>query len=290
MQACHHHPGTGTAGLLRSDAEFVEPLTKPVRAGWGLWFTTLPSISLYTFPLATAMALTLLAADPSLAARHAEAPHASFALVGLLAFWGCFAFGIALVGVLLSRGYLHRNILNPYIWTIGRLASWLTVWLVIFLGCIVATSFFMSLGLSLGLAVGIEFCWVPGLVVMLKLFWADELALMHRRNPFDAIRESWILSGKNHAGFFRVQLLAGLTQYAVLIPAIIIVLRISSSLDELGMTRSAGRSMIQFTVIFWLVFIVYGLFHATETVFFYGIRARAGSATPSAKAGHEPVD
>jgi hypothetical protein len=50
---------TEPAGSMRSDAELVAGLRQPVRAGWDLWFTVLPSIALYTLPLAVAMALDL---------------------------------------------------------------------------------------------------------------------------------------------------------------------------------------------------------------------------------------
>ncbi len=273
-----------------TDERLLPGLESPILTGWRLWGRSLGSLARYLSPLALLLTVIAWTQDPSslvgeidevdstvLGTPVAEDPQpvetadvdagadpGSTVTALLLAF--LFAFSIALTGVVLSQCYTGRVKGNPYFWTLKRLVPWAVTWSLIFL--------FTFLGF-------IAFI-VPGIIIGLRLFWADELALIHGAGPIRALKESWQLT-KNAAGaVFGFQFLAGLAMYPILLAAMVSIALITLPFELLSSFGTGGLADIVFTFIAVLIlFISYGALHAPELAYFYGIRAARAALSPA---------
>ena len=273
-----------------SDGRLLPGLVSPILTGGRLWGRSLGSLARYLIPLALLLTVVAWTQDPSslvgeidevdstvLGTPVAEVPRpvetadidvgadlGSTVTALLLAF--LFAFSIALIGVVLSQCHTGRVKGNLYFWTLKRLVPWAVTWsLVLFLTFLGFIAFI-----------------VPGIIIGLRLFWADELALIHGAGPIRALKESWQLT-KNAAGaVFGFQFLAGLAMYPILLAAIVSFVLITLPFGLLSSFGTGGLADIVFTFIAVLIlFITYGALHAPELAYFYGIRAARAALSPA---------
>lgn len=229
--------------------------SRAIRTGWGLWFRSLPATARDVLPVAAIASLAFCASGLS-GAMHGTASPASAVWLGwVLAV--ALVYGIALVGAILSEVYTGSIQASPYLWTARRLVPWAATWVLY----IIITY------------AGLILLVVPGLILGVRLFWADECALIHGSNPIKALKESWSLTKGQGWNIYGLQFLQSLVGWIMLVPAFmagaaVVALVHASGLEHLFIVR-----FVEGTVLILLVFIGYGSLHAPEIVYFYGLEA-----------------
>ena len=174
----------------------AQGIGQSIRTGWRLWRRSSVAVWLYTAPLAIVIVIALrLGFMPG--AESGQSTGASV-VVSLLAL----AFGIALTQVVLSRQYSGLVQGNPYVWTLRRFVPWTLTTIIVWAA-------------ELG-----------GIYLGLKVFWADELALIRRKGPVQALKESWELTGGHEVSIFLFQFLVGVVGCVVLIVALFLALMV----------------------------------------------------------------
>lgn len=255
---------------IPDDRARVAAKGRAIRTGWGLWFRALPATARDLLPVAAIASLALCASGLS-GAMHGTASGVSAAwLVGVLSV--ALVYGIALVGAILSEVYTGSIQSNPYLWTARRLVCWAVTW---WLYVVIMYAGFILLV-------------IPGLILGVRLFWADEYTLIHGSNPFRALKESWSLTkgqGWNTYGF---QFLLGFVEWVVLLPTVLAAFLVFAVVQFSGLEHLFIVRFIEGTVLILLVFIAYGSFHAPEIVYFYGLEAQ-GRRTAARNAEREPL-
>jgi hypothetical protein len=236
----------------------------PIRSGWRLWFWNLPSTTAHAAPIAAAVALGVVASGSSLRSLLDEeaaqiVPPAVAVICG-----GLFAYGFALTSVLLSAAHVGHDLGNVYVWTAKRFVPWVGTWALVFAATL--TGLFLLI--------------IPGIIAALRLFWADEFALVHSANPVAACRESWRVTEGHSGAIFVFQFVLGLAEYLVLIPALVLFVGIQIFVGTLDPSR-----LVAFFELFVVILLAYGSHgsvHAPELVYFYGLRAKRQNRTSSA--------
>lgn len=253
-EACRTRDSEATAV---PDVELAEAAKRPIRSGWRLWVRSSPRLVRYTLPVSVIMAFLLVMSGSSISAALDENSNSAvpLAITGVL--WGLFGYGIALTGVLLSRVHAGHIVGNAHLWTLRRLLPWLGVWVLVFAAVIF----------------GFLLLIIPGIIVGIRLFWADEFALVHSAGPLTACRESWRLTRGRAWSVFAFQFILGLAEYLILIPAVLIFFGIELGARMIG-PNSTVVSFVEAVLVFSLLFTAYGSLHAAEIVYFYGIRLR----------------
>jgi hypothetical protein len=105
-------------------------------------------------------------------------------------------------GVLLSRAYAENERGTPWPYVGPGYLPWL-----------LASACFVA-----GVGLGTLSLIVPGILIGVRLFWADEFALVHGYGPVSAIRESLDLTRGRAGQIFGFQFTLGFAEYLVLIP------------------------------------------------------------------------
>ncbi len=251
-------PPGGGARPAHDGSGLAAGFDRPFRMGWSLWLRSIPVLAVFTFPVAVLIAGVLWWGGLELV----ETPDAEPEVLGAAwAIWGAFAavvYGFALVGVLLTQAYTGHVPQHPYVKVFLCLLPWAVTWILV--------SVVVLLG-SLALI-------VPGVILGIRLFWADEFALIHGLNPFAAMRESWTLTRGYSGRILVLQLLAGLASYPVLIVFVLLVVAGGWTLGSLQiLLEGTLRDQLQFGFASWAGLVLYGALHAPEIVFFYGLRA-----------------
>ncbi len=237
---------------LPSESVLLEGFDQPIRTGWKLWSRSLPAICLYTAPIAFIMGMVAWLGGESLAAEGGETTVSGGAGILILLM---LAFGIALTQVILSQRYTRLVQGDPYAWTLRRFIPWTLSWIV----CLAA------------IVLGMLALLVPGIILALRLFWADEFALVHRAGPIQALKESWKLTRGDVGSLFVFQFLAGLAAYVVLIPVGALLLAFMALVQLLGISEYLGP--LGLALVYLMIFVGYAGLHGPEIVYFYGMRA-----------------
>jgi len=226
----------------------------PISAGFRLTYTSLRPLVLHSLPLLIPMAAIMSwqgvsLADVELMQRSSVPMTAAFILLALYA--------MVLVGSILSQRYTGLVIENPYVHALKRLVPWLFTWLMV--SVIVFGGYLLFV--------------IPGVYAGLRLFWADEFALVHETWPWKAIGSSWQLTQEN-PGLLMFELRVGLITTGLMLVASLGVGGWLQLMQWLGWARFAAHSG---NLIFLLVAIlIYSSFHAIQLVLFYGMWALEG--------------
>ena len=232
-------------------------LERPIRAGWWLWARSLGEVAAAALPVAALLGpvlwfyLEVGAPDPQAAAAGAVNGIGFAALVVVA------AYGVAVVGLVLSRRHTGLVRGNVFARAAVRFLPWVTTWVLMFAITTVGYLAFV----------------VPGIYLALRLFWADELALVHGMSPFAALRASWRLTDEAAASLFRFQLVVGFAQYLVLVPAAVLLVAIFTGWSRTGWREPGVVTPADGLLIGFVGLIAYGAMHAPELVQFYGMRA-----------------
>ena len=238
-------------------AELVEGLRHPIRTGWALWLKHSPTLSLLVgLPVGAAFGVLQATAGGSF--DEAADPSLAYEL-GLVA---CVAAGASATAVLLSAAHTGRRDLNPWPLVAQRILPW---------------SIAMMLLVAAVLA-GTMLLVIPGIIAGIRLFWADEFALIHRQGPVDAVRESIELTRGLTGKIFGFQFLLGFAEYLIAVPLFLGVLAIAAIADSLPPGPIA--TVVSGTLMGVLLVNAYASAHAPEVVYFYGLRALRADLGP----------
>ena len=228
---------------------------RPIRIGWSLTLRSLPAVAKHLSPIAFAMALLLWYGNGTIGDAFDEngvlPPHFS------LASWALFAYGAALTGVLLTREHTGFAPGNPYLWTLSRFVPWVITWLLTAIVVVFGMLFFI----------------IPGLMLGIRLFWADEFALVLESGPARSIRESWRLTRGHAWQIFGFQFLLGFAEYLILVPGFLAGLAIYQVVRASGLDAYPAVQVVVSTAVFLIAFLTYSAAHAPEVSYFYGLRA-----------------
>ena len=231
----------------------VAGLKWPTVKGWWLWIRCLGVASRYLIPLAVVLAVILWRFFSPPQAEEPPLAEDLLLLGGLLLVGG---FGAALSGVVLSQKHTGLVRGNAIAWTLRRFPAVVATWVLMMLAVIVG---YIALVL-------------PGIVLSVRLFWADELALMHERGPIQALRESWDLTRNAGGRVLVFQFLHGLAQYVILLPGMLLVFFLAAKVSQ-PVGPDDGLPFIALLGVTLVLCFVYGAAHAGEIVQFYGMRA-----------------
>ncbi len=239
------------------DSVLAAGFTRPIGLGWKLFKASIPLVVQHLWPVALAMSVVLwLGGSSVMDALDADRRPIMPALLLPLG-WALFAYGAALTGVLLTQAHTGFVPGNPYLWTLRRFIPWGITWL------LVAAVVFSGMLLLI----------IPGMILGIRLFWADEFALVLAQSPGRAIRESWQLTRGHGWQIFGFQFVVGFVEYLVLIPAVIATVLVHQGALSTGLSDHPLVQAIESTIVFLIAFLAYGAAHAPELTYFYGLRA-----------------
>lgn len=233
---------------LPSEERFAAAIDKPIRTGWSLWWKLNPY-------LLTRLALPIGFAYWIASQFVVDASSEDSLGILRLSLLVCFgAVALAVTSAALSQRYREYE-LNPWKLALSRFGPWL----------------FTTILATAATFVGLLLFIVPGIIVAIRLFWADELALAHNLGPTEAIRQSWVLTRDRGWNIFGFQFLLGLAEYAVAIPLFILFALLTMLLTNFD----NGPLIDLLTVLSFSAFLVsiHASAHACEIVYFYALRA-----------------
>lgn len=229
-----------------------------LEAGFRLFVRALPRLVAFTAPLAAMGALLVVFVGGSVdGIADDEAPLGAADAVA----FALGVYGVALVGVLLSEEHTGEELPNPYLFTLRRIPVWLATWVLVVLLVIV----------------GFVLLIVPGVLASLRLFYADELALMHGMGPLRAVAASDGLTRGMAMRLLGFQWLLGIAEYAALVPAFLLFLLVDRAVDATPLGASAVGELLLAYVFAQLGLLVYAAWHAPELAWFYRLVAHRGA-------------
>ncbi|MDX9856487.1 MAG: hypothetical protein RBT76_01720 [candidate division Zixibacteria bacterium] len=239
-----------------SNQQLIENLRHPFVNGARLFSRSfLPLIQKVALPL-SALIVALLASMGGLSARQYSYEATGFkgTLLSLVCL-ACWAFVIFAMNMLTSRIYTGGSTRNLY--------------------SQVARSFFRTLGawiiFLLGVLIGAVMLIIPGIIAGVRLFWADEYALLHGMGPIRAARASADLTRGYAWPTLKHQLLTNLMGELLLVAAII---GLNFSIHPIMTVFPEYTQMaIIISVLVLALTLTYAFVHASEVVYFYGLRA-----------------
>lgn len=166
--------------------------------------------------------------------------------------------GLAMVALTLTNQY-HGNSGSVPVMTFKRLIPWVFTWVLVILATFV----------------GYLMLIIPGYIVAIRLFWADEFAIGEGANPIEAVRKSWNLTQGYGWKIFGFQILAGLAAYVIVAPGFFLLLG-ASTLVETAMATINVPTLTNGVLAFYYFtggMICYSFLHGPEIAYFYGLRA-----------------
>lgn len=240
------------ADTAEADAvvRFLGGLDSPFSTGLKLWWRSLAPLTRAVGPVALVVAIVVWMAG--LGAGSGDVAETSSGLLGLAAV-GLGIYGVLVAGTVLSQQYTDLVQGNAHTWALRRLGPWMLTW-----ACTLVTT-----------VIGYLLFLIPGIILALRLFWADEFSLVHRVGPWRAMKESWTLTDGETGAVFTFQFLMGL--FAWLVFAVGYVLAVIS----LAAAPRFGPLEVPFGLFMLslLFFLAYAMLHGVELVKFYGMRA-----------------
>jgi len=242
-----------------SNKALREGLKKPIRIGWALWGRSVGSLVVAVLPLAVVGGVLWWYMARSLDEGVDEyGLRVTILIVALLVIG---AYGVAVVGIMLSQRHTRLVRENPHTKAARRFIPWMATW-------------FLVIAITM---VGYFALILPGIYLAIRLFWADEFALIHDKGPIAALKASWELTRKAASPVFHFQIILGFAQYLVIIPAAILVALAFGGLTALGMTAVDRLSIAEAFIFAFVGLVVYSAMHAPEIVQFYGMKAARAS-------------
>jgi len=246
----------GTAANL-TDEQRLAGYKNPIKRGVIAWFRALGPIArkLAPFSLLCVLVTTAwvyLVGDTG-SARFNYLP----LIITLIVLYG-----FAVIAVLMSGEYARNPVENPYLHALQRFVPWLVAWA-------------MILGITL---VGYVLLIFPGIYLNLRVFWADEYALVHNLGPFEALDESWKVTRDEAGTVFGVEFLLGFLAFPAFFAAIGIMTATASAASQLF--ESEQLSTIAMVAVASVVFpIAYAFTHASQVALLYGLKFKHAQRT-----------
>jgi len=260
--SCRDTASAIAPGAGRPASELVADLRKPIRAGWWLWLRSAGPLTLHVaLPIGiaySALRYATLGAEP--VDDAASSPWHVAGAVGLA------ALAAAGTAVTLSRAHTGAPGGTPWPHVLARLLPWSAVWL------------FYLVVVGLG-----SLLILPGLLLGIRLFWADEFALVHGMGPVAAVRESLRLTRGLVSRIFGFQFFLGFAENLVLFGLLFGFVG-SGGLVSL-LPPGGAATFVLGTLSTIILTHAYASAHAPEIVYFYGLRALAAELPEEARVG-----
>ena len=231
--------------MWERESDLIAGYNHPIRTGWGLWLRSIRVLSVNLAPLALMIGLVGWLGTSSVNTDDEAVLSGGAAIAVSLAFF----FGISLTQVILTQAYTELVKGNPYSWAARRFFPW------------AVTSVVSLIAIFAGFIAFI----IPGIIIGLRLFWADEFTLIHRAGPFAALKESWQLTRGSIGDIFKFQFLCGIVANLT-ITAVGLLLAVAEF-------ATGQLEVVNVTLTFFVIFLGYAGLHAPEIVYFYGMRA-----------------
>jgi hypothetical protein len=235
----------------RSNPELIEGLEAPIRTGWQLCTRVAGSLVQWVgVPVGLGYSVFEYATDRLLAD-----PESGASLAASFGFLLAVAAAAPATAVVLSRAHAADERGNPWPHVGPRYLPWLLTMLLFLAATILGTLAFL----------------VPGIILGIRLFWADEFALVHGHGPVSALRESLHLTRGLTGRVFGFQFALGFAEYLVLIPMFVGLVAVEAMTDALAL--GLATNVVASVLLSCLFVITYASAHAAEVVYFYGLRA-----------------
>lgn len=177
-------------------------------------------------------------------------------------------FGAAAVSIVISRTHTGHAAGPVLLQALQRVVPWMLTWL-------------LMLGITI---IGYLLLIVPGIYWSMRVFWADEFALVHRVSPFMALDESWQISRKHAGKTFALEFVLGFVLLALILGFGFTLAMLYGSVQPLfpqaqirdGIFAGAGMH---------LLLLIYAFVHSIQVSMFYALRqmASAGAAEGGGK-------
>ncbi len=179
------------------------------------------------------------------------------AATGLAVFYVIFV--IDLLISYLHTGYLIDDIYKVAILRfLPTIATWFIAMIAVFMGTLLLV--------------------IPGIILGIRLFWADEFALVKGQTPVLAIKSSFELTRGFGGRIWGFQFLAGLLANVVFFTAIFLLIPVATleGLIEAELYNALYLAVLALLFIFTLG---YSFLHASEIAYFYGLHAEKAMDT-----------
>ncbi len=244
--ACAREAESGAAERYRAGVE------RPYATGLVLWRDSLRGLAMATLPAAVVIGVAVQV-DPGLLSDDPDAAAAASPWVTLAVFLA-FVYGILVAQVTLSQQHTELIDGSPHAWVLRRIVPWALTWLLVLVGTVFG--YFLLV--------------IPGIILGLRLFWADELALAHRLGPLRAAQESWAITKGRARDLFSFQFVAGLFAWVAVFGALMVaVYPVGFAAGVVGL----GSDGVLLFAMTWVFFMAYAAVHAVQVAKFYGTLA-----------------
>ena len=231
---------------------YLSGLDGPYRTGLALWRGSFADLALAVLPAAAVVGIAIWL-DPALmsedeAVAATASPWVTFLVLAAL------LYGVLVSQVTLSRNHTELIEGSPHRWVLRRLLPWLLTWGIVIVGTVLG---YLALV-------------IPGIILGLRLFWADEFALAHRLGPIEAAQESWAVTKGRARDLFSFQFIAGLFAWLAIFGGLaVVVFPLGMLTGIVGIDSDA----ILMAAIAFTFFMAYAAVHAVQVTKFYGTLA-----------------
>ncbi len=240
-----------------SNQQLIENLRHPFLNGARLFSRSfVPLVQKVALPL-TALIVSLLSTVGGLSGGwfSYEATGFKGTLLSIVCL-ACWAFVLFTMNLLTSRIYTGGSTRNLYSQVARRFFGTVGAWIIFVLGVLIGALMLI----------------VPGVIAGIRLFWADEYALLHGMGPIRAARASADLTRGYAWPTFKHHLLASLLGELLLVAAFV---GLNFSIHPI-MPHLPGYTQLVIIIsgLVLALTLTYAFVHASEVVFFYGLRAQ----------------
>ena len=169
-------------------------------------------------------------------------------------------FGAAAVSIVISRSHTGHAGGPALLHALQRFVPWVLTWL-------------LMLGVTI---VGYLLLVVPGIYWSMRVFWADEFALVHRVSPFRALDESWQISRTQAGKTFALEFVLGFVLFGLVFAfgftLAMLYVSVAPLLPEVRLRDAvfAGLGM-------HLLLLIYAFAHSIQVAMFYALRRMAST-------------
>ena len=237
----------------------------PIRTGAGTWVQAFGSLNVTILPLSVLAAL--LAAIPGWSLPTGSGPAGKHVLALIV----LAVFGAASVSIVLSGAHTGQSHGPALLQAAKRFVPWLLTWL-------------LMLGMTI---VGYVLLIVPGIYWNMRVFWADEFALVHRTSPFQALDESWKISRDQAGKTFALEFVLGFVLVALLSAFGFTLVTLYAAAEPAIPFAQIGNSIF-FGMGLHLFLLIYAFVHAIHVSLFYALRQMASRSIGAKSGKHMP--
>lgn len=236
---------------IKSDEELVEGMEHPFATGMKLWRQSILLImTRIGLPLAAAVYTAVLFFQKN------QNFTSQGELIILFVLGLIFAYVIISIKLVLLKQYAGILVKDITVMAATRLFPTIITW--VLTGIVIAIGYILLI--------------IPGIVLSLRLFWADEFALSHGQHPVKAMGSSFKLTEGYSWSIFSFLFFEGVLTNIVGTCLIFILLPLVESVRNVLPEQAFVAFVVCVSSI--SIVMVYAFFHASQVVYFYGLRAQ----------------